>query len=413
MTDWRDRLGQSPQLSVEAPLVVDIETVGTPFDGRVLVVGWQEVGEPRAHVALYDDVPSDVWAMVADPGRPFVSHTRYDARFLRLVGRRVDPPYHDTQVMAWVLDENQSLSLEHLARRYAQTAMDKRVVRSSGRVWFTRDDGERVPMDEAPLDELYAYCARDVEATVCLYETLWNLLEAEGWLDYYLAEEVPFTSVLVDMECRGLCIDVGATERLRDELEAEHARMEAALLEDGGLPPVFNLNSGRHLANYLFTTATQITGSIPCIPGEYNGMTEEERLETAQLVLDAIGVKFRVSNVGRAYLHGTWAFKGRGLSPGSATERSGQPATSKAALKTNIATASDPWVQDFLEYRQVDKLLTTYLRKFPGLAVDGRIYGRFNQTGTKTGRLSSSEPNLQNIPQRGKYGPRVRRLFKP
>jgi DNA polymerase-1 len=69
-------------------------------------------------------------------------------------------------------------------------------------------------------------------------------------------------------------------------------------------------------------------------------------------------------------------------------------------------------VQDLLEYRSVDKLLTTYLRTFPEKMVNGRIYGRFNQTGTKTGRLSSSEPNLQNIPSHGDLGPRVRDLFR-
>ena len=58
------------------------------------------------------------------------------------------------------------------------------------------------------------------------------------------------------------------------------------------------------------------------------------------------------------------------------------------------------------------KVLTTYLRKFPAIAYEGRVYGRFNQTGTVTGRLSSSEPNLQNIPAHGDLGPRVRQLFR-
>jgi DNA polymerase-1 len=79
----------------------------------------------------------------------------------------------------------------------------------------------------------------------------------------------------------------------------------------------------------------------------------------------------------------------------------------------NYHTAADPWVQKLLEYRSIDKLLTTYLRVFPERAVGGRIYWRFNSTGTKTGRLSSSEPNLQNIPSHGELGPRTRDLFRP
>ena len=78
----------------------------------------------------------------------------------------------------------------------------------------------------------------------------------------------------------------------------------------------------------------------------------------------------------------------------------------------NLATASDPWVQQFLEFRATGTLLSTYLRRFPERVHEGRIYGRFNQTGTKTGRLSSSEPNLQNIPSHGELGPRVRDIFR-
>ena len=422
---WQEAFGESPHLSTLPPIVVDIETVGTPFDGRVLSVSWQTVDDPEPHVALYEDVPADAWAMMADPSRPFVSHTIYDARFLRLVGRTVTGPYHDTKVMAWVIDENQPLKLDEVVRVYTGETMDKRVRRSEGRAKFQQDDGTYVEMDQAPVDQLLAYNARDVASTARLYQELWGLLEVGDWLDYWLCEEVPFTEVLVDMECRGLCIDVAATERLRDELEVEDAQLRAELLDDGGLPPGFNLDSDKQLSQFLYQAEAATPASIPCTPGEYNGLGADEALEMAQFVMDEIvgswpatlldqlagtpSIRFKVEKVGRTYIHGQWQFQGLGLPVAVYTE-SGAPSVSRSAI---IMWRQLPWVEKFLVYSKVDKLLTTYLRKFPAIAVNGRIYGRFNQTGTKTGRLSSSEPNLQNIPQRGKYGPRVRGLFKP
>jgi DNA polymerase I-like protein with 3'-5' exonuclease and polymerase domains len=396
---------------VKPAVVVDIETVGTPFDGHVVTLSWQEVGEPRAHVARPEDVPADVWAMFADPERPFVSHTKYDARFLRLAGYDVTGPFHDTQVMAWVLNENQSLSLESLAARYCRITMDKRIRVRGGSVYFECDDGALVGLDEAPLDQLYAYNVRDVEATTELYETLWERLDDTEWLDYYLEEEVPFTRVLLDMECRGIPIDLDACAVFRDEMEGEHERMLSELHAAGGLPVGFNDNSNDQLAAYLFSKVFELADSLPMPEGV--DLKPVPRAERAAFLNESglLPKGFTAGKVGRLYVHGLWSLKGRGLKPGVKTD-SGKWSVSRPALKGTYSTASDEWVQQLLDYKQVDKLLTTYLRKFPEVAVGGRVYGRFNQTGTKTGRLSSSEPNLQNIPSRGDLGARTRDLFR-
>ena len=425
---------------LKSPLTCDVETVGTPFDGRIVTLGWQELGS-RPHVARFEDVPESVFDMMVDPDRPFVSHTKYDARFLRLgYGVPVTGPLYDTQVMAWMLNENQSLALDSLVLRYCKYKMDKRIRRIEGRVLFLCDDESVVPLDEAPIDQVYAYNMRDVEAETELFETLYERLLDSGWLDYFLHEAVPYTEVLLDMECRGFPIDLKRTAVFAEEEEIAHARMDEELHTTGNLPESFNLNSNDQLAAYLFApkvfellddldVGTDVCECVKsCLKGEH------EDCESGQHMKDLLPVGFTIDRVGRTQIHGRWTLRSRGLKPGVRTE-SGKLSVSRPALRGNFSTASDEWCQQLLEYKQVDKLLTTYLRKFPKVAVETprvvgsssasgdegcngsvgvstRIFGRFNQTGTKTGRLSSSDPNLQNIPTRGDLGSRVRDLFR-
>lgn len=416
---------------MKTPLVVDIETVGTPWDGRVVTVAWKLVGEPNTHVEAVGHVeravpwPSDLLEMMADPDRPFVSFTKYDARYLLLSGVEVTGPYYDIQVMCWVDNENQSLSLASTARRYLGVIMDKRIRVRNKAVLFECDDGTLVPLDEAPLDQLYRYNADDTTQETNLFETMWERLYDTKWLDYFLAEEVPFTECLVKVECWGLPIDLQRTAVFTAEMETRHAEMSAMLYDESGLPPGFNINSNDHMVAYLFQKVVVLRDSLEwgvegceclksCLAGvhedcDYPGEGEGYWPETH--VVNLLPAGFEVDKVGRTQVHGFWTLKGRDLKPGVKTD-GGKWSVSRPALKANYSTAKDEWVQDLLEYRSVDKLLTTYLRTFPQRAVGGRIYGRFNQTGTKTGRLSSSEPNLQNIPSHGDLGPRVRDLFR-
>jgi len=424
---------------MKSPLVVDIETCTAPFDDTPLTLAWQLLGEAHAHVADFEGVPDGVFEMMADGERPFVSHTKYDARFLRLSGISVNGPFYDTQVMAWMLNENQSLALDPLARRYLHLQMDKRIKVRSGTVFFVCDDGQIVRLEDAPREQVWAYNARDVEATVALFETLWEMLDDGGYLERFLQEEVPFTGVLLDMECRGLPVDLERTARFTAELEEAHVRLAAELYDDSGLPPGFNINSNDHMASYLFSKVFELTDTLDlaewqcgalkscladehedcrvplecdgdCPDGQYCVPHGDLAFEE-QHVCDLLPIGFSADSVGRTQVHGRYTLKGRGLRPSVKTD-SGKWSVSRPTLKVNLSSASDPWVQKLLEYRSIDKLLTTYLRKWPLVAQRGRIYGRFNQTGTKTGRLSSSEPNMQNIPSHGSLGPRVRDLFR-
>ena len=430
---------------MKTPLAWDIETTGTPFDGRIVTVAWQKLGE-SAHVARWEDAPELLFEMLVDQMRPKISHTKYDPRFVRLCygNELVRGSIYDTQVMARLLNENQSLALDALVLRYCKYKMDKRIRRSEGKVLFECDDGSLVPLDEAPIDQLYAYNMRDVEAETELFETLYERLLDGEWLGIFLQEEVPYTEVLLDMECRGFPVDLKRTAIFAEEMEKEHVWLDGELHETGSLPVAFNLNSPDQLAAYLFApkvfelvadldVGTDVCECVKsCLAGEHEdceGIPELPSDEFAHVV-DLLPEGFHIDKVGRAQIHGRYTLRSRGLKPGVRTE-SGKLSVSRPALKGNFSTASDSWCQRLLEYKQIDKLLTTYLRKFPKVAVEvgasrpdeslpeltgtpisTRIFGKFNQTGTKTGRLSSSEPNLQNIPTRGDLGSRVRDLFR-
>ncbi len=184
-----------------------------------------------------------------------------------------------------------------------------------------------------------------------VYQALFPMLVASGVMAVAEELEMPLIPVLARMEERGVKVDVDFLAQLEEELREERARVEQRIHQLAGVG--FNVSSPKQLAEVLFV-----------------------RL---------------------------------GLPRGRRT-------------KTGYSTSSDvlgdlvnvhPIVGEVLRYRELDKLINTYLAPLPGL-VDkrtGRIHTTFNQTGTSTGRLSSSEPNLQNLPIRGELGRKVRQAI--
>ena len=382
VSTWPGPVSESPAL------VVDLEW--DPETAKILVVGYGNGNE--SHAVAPGNTPSSVWGAIADS--PIVEFTKEDAVMLRRSGRHAAGPIIDLQVMAWVLNENQKLSLEAVVKKYLKRDMDKRLIRKGDTVLFECDDGKLVPIKDAPLRQLRAYCKRDVDDETDLYHYLLRKLEKKGWLDYFTEEEVPLTEVLIEMELEGMPIDLVETKKLREELEEKHAKLKRLLLQ--GFPEVFNIGSDTQVADFLFTEEVRIKGRIPSgsePPKGFRPIGEPKKI----------------------WQQGEWRFPGLGLPIGMRTEK-GKPSVSKEALALNPSTRSNAWVKKYREWMKYDTLLTVFLRKFediarPGRRGEPRIYAHFNQTGTRTGRLSSSNPNMQNIPARGEWGKRVRGLF--
>ena len=205
---------------------------------------------------------------------------------------------------------------------------------------------------EVPVDEAAEFAARRAEAILNLGPRLEAEMRNLG-VDYLFHEiELPLAGVLADMESEGVAIDVPYLKQMQDELGAQLAAIESEVEQVAGQK--FNLNAPQQLAKVLF---------------------EDLRLPV-----------------------------GKRTKTGYSTD-----ADTLEALRDK-----HPIVGLILEHRQLSKLKSTYVDALPQLvdAMSGRVHTSFGQASTATGRLSSSNPNLMNIPIRSELGQRIRRAFK-
>ncbi len=199
-----------------------------------------------------------------------------------------------------------------------------------------------------PTDKATAYAAEDAHVAFLLDEAI----DIGPMASVYRDIELPLIEVLVDMELAGIGVDLGQLQALSVELEGRIATMVAGIHEEAG--EVFNLNSTQQLATLLF---------------------EKRKLEA-----------------------------GKKTKTGYSTD---------AETLERLAQGGDKLCQRMLEYRELSKLKSTYVDALPRCvsAVDGRIHSSFHQAVAATGRLSSNDPNLQNIPIRTPEGRRIREAF--
>ena len=214
--------------------------------------------------------------------------------------------------------------------------------------------GELVPKDgsfaDVPLEKAAAYGAEDADFTWQLFQCFQKQLAENGLTTLFCELEMRVLPILANMEMRGIHVDKTALEHYKGELQAEITGIEKEIYTLVGHE--FNIASPLQLQKVLF----------------------EER----------------------------------GLTPGKKNKRGFS--TDTAVLEE--LSEQDPVPQKVLEYREKSKLLSTYVDTLPALCDNaGRVHTSFMQTGTATGRLSSRDPNLQNIPVRVEAGRKIRSAF--
>jgi DNA polymerase-1 len=211
----------------------------------------------------------------------------------------------------------------------------------------------RITMDKVALEEICRYCCQDSDVTLRLKNILGRRLEDKGLYGLFCDIELPLIEVLADMERWGFAIDTDYLGLMSARIEKDLTRLTGQIYEIAG--GEFNINSPRQLSEVLFEKL-----KLPVVKRTKTGASTDE------------GVL--------------------------------QKLASKHALPAAI-----------LEYRQLFKLKSTYIDALPALVNPGtgRVHTSFNQTVTATGRLSSSEPNLQNIPIKTELGSRIRKAFVP
>jgi DNA polymerase I len=255
--------------------------------------------------------------------------------------------YDDTMLMSYVVDAGRS---DHGLDPLAKRYFDHQTIDFNE---VTKAGKTRVTFDCVAIDKATEYAAEDADVTLRLWQVLKPRLPAERMLNVYETLERPLLRVLADMERRGISIDRQVLSRLSGEFAQEAAGLEAEINTLAGEP--VNVGSPKQIGDILF-------GKL-------------------------------------------------GLEGGTRT-KTGQWATG-ARLLEDLAEQGHKLPQKILDWRQVSKLKSTYTDALPGFVnpTTHRVHTSYALAATTTGRLSSSEPNLQNIPIRTEDGRKIRRAF--
>lgn len=280
--------------------------------------------------------------------RLIAHNANYDLVVLRRHGLSVAGVGWDTMIAEWLLDPSgRNLGLKGLAFSRLGIAMTE----------ITDLIGKgrgQLTMDAVPIEQVAPYAAADAEVTLRLMSLQARDLEEKRLSRLFHEVEIPLISVLVDMEMTGVALDVELLRQISRELGERLATLQEQIYEWVGYR--FNLNSTQQLSDALFgKLALPATGLRKTASGHYS---------TAADVLESL--------------------RGR-----------------------------HPVIDLILEHRTLEKLRSTYVDALPQLInpETGRLHTDYNQTGTETGRISSSNPNLQNIPIRTEEGRRIRKAF--
>jgi len=385
--------------------VLDIETTGSlPWTGDLLAVGvgdhaWEPV---KGMIAAKQLLASK---------KTVVAHTNYDLRWLCLNGLSLGPDvqYHDTKVMAWMDDSAQELALDDLAKKYLRVVPKKPIRIRKGRVmfdlglWRGRPDLPKlVPIEDVPWLTMKAYNESDLKVEAALYEVLRARLQERGLWQQFLEEEAPFSKLLIEMEVTGLPFDRERADVLLNGTNVRIAGMRERLAAATGAIG-FNPASHEQVKSFLYGElwSNAVKFDIP----RMNGLSKDEKREKI-LAITPPGVV--LERVGRDYAYGVQWLDGRGWKPLKRKEAvTGRMVVTVSSKKLDVAYGDDPWVQEFVEFKKADKL-RGYLESWIEMEHDGLLHGRFDQSGTITGRLAGREPNLQQVSKESD----VRTLFR-
>jgi DNA polymerase I len=304
-------------------------------------------GQPNMDMKLVLD---DLRPSFTDPQVQKVGHNlKYDALVLRNHGLIPSPLSFDTMIAAWLTDPStRRLGLKDMAEIELDASMTHiEELIGSGK--------NQRSMAEIAIGDVAPYAAADAEIPLRLQPVLDKRMRDLNVSKVFYEMEMPLAAVLEDMEFIGIALDAPLFKKLSTEFKVRLLEIEKQVFAAVGYP--FNLNSTQQLSKALFET-------LKLVPPDVNNKTKSGHFSTSAAVLEDLRGRHAV-------------------------------------------------VDTLLEYRELSKLVSTYLDALP-LQINprtGRVHTSFNQTGSVTGRLASSDPNLQNIPTRTETGHQVRKGF--
>jgi DNA polymerase-1 len=273
---------------------------------------------------------------------------KYDLKILSQYGIEVKGNLFDTMIAHYLINPDMRHNMDVLSETYLKYS-PKSITELIGKKGKNQGN-----MRDIPLDEIKEYAVEDADVTIQLKNHFLPILEKVGTKKLYDEIEIPLVPVLADMEKEGINLDVDFLQKMSIDMTAESKALEQKIYETAG--ETFNLASPKQLGDVLF-----------------------EKMKIG-------GAKQKKT-------------------------KTGQYATGEEIL--SYLANDNPIVKDILEWRQMVKLQSTYIDALPN-QVDsktGRVHTDYMQTVAATGRLSSNNPNLQNIPIRTERGRQIRKAF--
>jgi len=299
------------------------------------------------HQIAEKDAIDAIKPLLEDPGVLKIGH---NLKFdWQILARRgvAIAPYDDTLLMSYVIDAGRA---DHAVGSLTHRYFGHTVIDFNE---ITKSGKTKVTFDCIPIEKAAEFSAEDADATLRLWHVLKARLAADHMVNVYETLERPLIGVLGRMEGRGIAIDRPTLARLSSDFATESARLEGEIQKLAGMP--LNPGSPKQIGDVLF-------GSL-------------------------------------------------GL-PGGTKTKTGAWSTSASVLE-DLAEQGHELPQKILDWRQVSKLRSTYTDALPNYvdAKTHRVHTNYALAATTTGRLSSSEPNLQNIPIRTEAGRKIRKAF--
>ena len=274
---------------------------------------------------------------------------KYDISVLRWNGIKIKGHIIDTMIAHYLIDPDQRHNLDAMS----EAILNYKPIHISSLIGNKKN--EQISMREVNLKDLTNYATEDADITLQIWNKLKHILEEKNLGKVFYEIEMPLLPVLTEMEYRGINIDQSILREQSNEVSEIIVKLENLIYTKAGMP--FNINSPKQLGEVLFDLLRIVEKPKKTKTGQY---------QTGEDVLAELKSEHKI-------------------------------------------------VEEILRYRQLAKLKNTYLDALPNeiSKKTSRIHTTFSQAVTTTGRLSSQNPNIQNIPIRTSEGRQIRRAFIP
>ncbi len=358
------------QLAAQTSFCFDIETTSLDrHSAKLLGIAFSWKAHEGWYLPYSENLITEIKAVLRSPAEKIGHNLKYDLSVLHSHGIEVSGPYFDTMLADALAVPERRHSMDYLSEillgytpvkladvaavfnRPAENTSDDLFDFAEKKTTKSKD----LDMLSIPLETLAEYAAEDADVTFQLAEKIRPLLVQTGQDKIFSEIEAPLLPVLVRMEMEGIAIDLEALKSIGDDLQLTIDQLAKSIQAHAGTP--FNIASPKQLGQILFDHLRLLDKAKKTKTGQYK--TDEQTLSTL------LGIH--------------------------------------------------PIIEEILEYREAAKLKSTYLDALPNhIAPEtGRIHTHFHQLVAGTGRLASSDPNLQNIPVRSAAGRKIRQAFVP